>query len=105
MGDIELGEIGDHVLFENEKIRIWEMCVKPGEASPWHHHQHDYVVVVVEGDRVAVEHPAGEEPRSGEGYGEVAIQPGDVVFLEAGATEIARNTGKSRYRDIQIELK
>jgi len=105
MDNSELGDIGDRILFENEKVRIWDMSLEPGQASPWHHHEHDYVVVVLEGDRVAVEQPPGEEARSGDGYGEIPIKAGDVVFLEAGATEIARNTGISRYRDIQVELK
>ena len=30
----ELGPIGDRVLFEDEKIRVWDMVLEPGERSP-----------------------------------------------------------------------
>lgn len=50
----DLGPIGDRVLFEDEQIRVWEMVLEPGERSPMHHHEHDYIVVV-EGDHVTVE--------------------------------------------------
>ena len=100
----ELGPIGDRVLFEDNKIRVWEMVLEPNERSPVHHHAHDYVVVVVEGDHVTVEPASGSDERSGEGYGSLAVTPGEAVLLHRGATEVAINSGKLRYRDIQIEL-
>lgn len=100
----QLGTIGDRVLFEDDKIRVWEMVLEPNERSSVHHHAHDYVIVVVEGDHVTVEPAPGSEGRSGEGYGAVAVTPGEAVALHGGATEVAINSGKLRYRDIQIEL-
>ena len=100
----EIGPIGDRVLYEDEHVRIWEMILEPGQRSPLHHHENDYVVVVVEGDRVTVEPAETSEERSGDGYGSVAVTPGQSVFLRKGATEVAANSGVRRYRDIQIEL-
>ena len=31
----DLGEIASVVLFENEKVKIWNLIVEPGEASDW----------------------------------------------------------------------
>lgn len=93
----ELGPIGDRVLFEDEQIRVWEMVLEPGESSPLHHHEHDYIVVVVEGDRVTVE-PLEAVPKS------APVMPGHSVFLRKGGTEVAVNSGAVRYRDVQIEL-
>jgi beta-alanine degradation protein BauB len=41
----ELGNIGTELLFENQKIRVWQMLLAPGESSPLHRHLHDYVWV------------------------------------------------------------
>ena len=100
----EIGPIGDRVLYEDEHVRIWEMILEPGQRSPLHHHENDYVVVVVEGDRVTVEPAETSGERSGDGCGSVAVTPGQSVFLRKGATEVAANSGVRRYRDIQIEL-
>ena len=100
----ELGAIGDRVLFEDDQVRVWEMVLEPGERSATHHHEHDYVVVVVEGDHITVEPGPGSEERSGEGYGSVPVAAGESVFLHKGATEVAINSGVLRYRDIQVEL-
>ena len=32
--DDPLGEIASMVLFENEKIKVWNLIVDPGESSP-----------------------------------------------------------------------
>ena len=50
-GNEPLGDIASVVLFENERVKIWNLIVEPGETSPWHLHERDYVTVVVEGRR------------------------------------------------------
>lgn len=99
----ELGPIADRVLFENERVRIWEMQLEPGERTPVHHHEHDYVVILVEGDRVGVEAATGSKFES-DGYRESQVVPGKTVFIRGGGTETAMNVGKTTYRDIEIEL-
>ena len=58
-GDEPLGEIASVVLFENERVKIWNLIVEPGEASPWHFHENDYVTVTVEGGGLTVEYEDG----------------------------------------------
>ena len=100
----ELGPIGDRVLFEDEHIRVWEMVLEPGQRSPLHHHENDYVVVVVEGDHVTVEPLEAGGDGSGSGPKSANVTPGQSVFLCKGGTEVAVNSGAVRYRDVQIEL-
>jgi len=50
--------IGTKLLMENDRVRIWELALAPGERSTLHEHDNDYIVVQVYGDKVAVEpHP------------------------------------------------
>ena len=35
------GDVGTKLLFENERIRVWEMRLAPGERSQLHEHHHD----------------------------------------------------------------
>ena len=100
----ELGPIGDRVLFEDERIRVWEMVLEPGERSPLHHHEHDYIVVVVQGDHATVEPADKNGQPSDSGRVSRSVTAGESVFLPRGGTEVAINSGVLRYRDIQIEL-
>jgi len=99
-----LGGVGTRVLFENDRVRVWEMDLAPGARSDTHRHDLDYVLVQIEGDRIA----AQPEPDSGGAYrtyieGDVA--PGKTRFIERGGIETAINIGARRYREILIELK
>ena len=38
-------QVATRVLFENARIRVWEMSLDPGQASDWHSHLNDYVFV------------------------------------------------------------
>lgn len=95
----ELAPIGE-LLFENEHVRIWENVVEPGEESEVHRHDHDYLAISIEGDRV-VHNPVkdGHFPRM-----ETDVVPGEVVHLQGGVTETAINPGAKRFRSILVEL-
>lgn len=103
MGDDKqvLGDVATSVLFENERVKVWEMDLAPGEETATHRHSMDYLLVVIEGDRIAGVPPEG----SGHRVVEAAVAPGQVFYVERGGTELARNTGQRRYREILIELK
>jgi hypothetical protein len=104
MAERELGEVATRLLFENERVRIWEMRLAPGEEGAVHRHDLDYVLVQIEGDRMAVV----PEPDSGGAfreYLEADAFPGNTIFIERGGIEKARNVGRRPYREILIELK
>jgi hypothetical protein len=40
--------VGSTVLFENDRVRVWEMILQPGEHCEYHQHLHDHVVLYAE---------------------------------------------------------
>ena len=99
-----LGNVGTRLLLENERVRIWEMDLGPGARSDTHRHDMDYVLVQIDGDRIA----AMPEPDSGGAYTEYIegdVVPGKARYIGRGGIETAINVGQRRYREILIELK
>ena len=99
-----LGPVATKLLFENDRVRVWEMNLAPGERSATHRHDLDYVLVQLEGDRIA----ADFEPDTAgahQGHVEGAVEPGKTRFIARGGIETAVNVGTRRYREILIELK
>jgi mannose-6-phosphate isomerase-like protein (cupin superfamily) len=97
-----IGKVATSILLEDDNVRIWEMTLEPGEWSDLHHHEHDYYLLIFEGDFVAA------VPQQGSAFeafvGKVPDQ-GNTVPIPKGGTEWAYNVGKLRYREILIELK
>jgi beta-alanine degradation protein BauB len=99
-----LGDVATRLLFENDRVRVWEMDLAPGERSATHRHDLDYVLVQIEGDRIA----ADFEPDTAgahRGHVEGMVEPGKTRFIGRGGVETAVNVGMRRYREILIELK
>lgn len=99
-----LGGIGTRVLFEDDRVRIWELELSPGARSDVHRHELDYYLVQIAGDRIAVE----PEPDSAGEYREyfaADVVPGVVVPMRRGGVETAVNVGEQRYHEIIVELK
>ena len=99
-----LGPMGDKIIFENDRVRIWELVIPPGGDSNCHVHDLDYILVQLDGDRVAaVPEPDTKSPYNE--YLEADVVPGQVLYIERGGIEIARNIGEVPYSEIIIELK
>ena len=104
MTERHLGNVGSRVLFENERVRVWEMKLAPGERSDVHRHDLDYLLVFLAGDRIRVEpEPDTQGPYTDELEFDVPV--GHTVFVERGGVETAVNAGSEHYREILIELK
>ena len=101
MADDALGEISERVLFENGHVHVWENVLEPGNESPLHRHDHDYLTIDIEGDRV-VHNPVkdGHFPRMEHDVS----PPGSVMHLRGGVTETAISIGTTRFRTIIVEL-
>jgi predicted metal-dependent enzyme (double-stranded beta helix superfamily) len=104
MSERVLGDVATRLLYENERVRIWEMDLAPGERSATHRHAVDYVLVQIEGDRIAAM-PEPDTAGSFRDYVEADVAPGKVRFIARGGIETAINVGARRYREILIELK
>lgn len=95
-----LGDVANKVLFENDRVRIWDMDLAPGTCSDLHRHDLDYMLIILEGDLVA----GIPAPGSGGELQVAQVQNGSTFFIPRGGSEWAVNIGKSRYREILIEL-
>src|SRR4051812_665874 len=96
--------VGTKLLFENDRVRVWEMCLAPGERSTNHEHALDYVIVQVDGDRIAVD-PDPKTVGDYKDYLEVDVKRGFALYLEKGGIEAAVNPGKKTYYEIMVEFK
>jgi quercetin dioxygenase-like cupin family protein len=99
--DDALGPVATQVVVENERVRVWEMTLAPGEASALHRHDLDYMVILLAGDLIA----AVPGPGSARGPRVADVTPGRVAYLRAGEAEWAVNVGDRPYRELLIELK
>jgi predicted metal-dependent enzyme (double-stranded beta helix superfamily) len=105
MAERKLGGVGTKVLFENDRVKVWELALAPGETSDVHEHEHDYLLIQLEGDKIAgifEEDTHGEYPP---GIVEGDVMTGNVWYTSKGGIETAKNTGKQPYREILVELK
>jgi hypothetical protein len=98
------GDIATKLLFENARVRIWEMKMQPGELGPVHRRETDHILVQISGDRMAVvPEPDTQGPYNK--YLEADVLPGQYFYVTRGGIERARNVGKQPYHEIIIELK
>lgn len=102
--DAPLGDVATTLLHEDERVKIWELRLEPGEETAPHEHLLDHIIVVVEGDRVAGVPHVRSTGRAAE-YIEADVSPGRWFRQKRGGIEIARNIGKTPFREILIELK
>ncbi len=104
--DHPYGDIGTSMLFENERIRVWELVLEPGESSDLHHHDLDYLMVQIEGDNISAHfEPDSTGTFAGSDVLEGPVSPGLAIFAEAGGRETAVNNGSETFREIIVELK
>lgn len=97
-------QVGERLMFENDRVRVWDLDLAPGESLPEHIHRLDYVIVVVSGGLLRFSHP--DEPG---GHRDVQYVDNQVSFREVGpAGKIDHhltNVGPNRHRNLVIELK
>jgi len=94
----EIGQVADRVVFENERVRIWEMKLEPGEASDFHEHTLDYLLCVIEGESIDADFENGRSIQ-------IPVEPGSTLFVPKGNREVAINRSGVRYHEVLIELK
>ena len=97
--------MGDRVVFENDRVRIWELTLPPGADSNVHQHELDYILVILGGDRVA----AVQEPDSASALPAVLRErrrPRDRrCSSSAAASRSPATSAPSRTTEFIIELK
>lgn len=106
--------VGTQKVFEDDRVIVWHLDLKPGEQGARHTHELDYVVRVVSGSTLEVSGPDGElldtvELETGgavsfriDGDQIVADRPG---YPAVPRTHSARNIGAQTFREVLIEFK
>jgi len=97
-GNAPLGDIASEVIFENDRVKIWNLIVEPGDASDWHLHERDYVTVVVEGEGLTVEYDDGTSEDS-------PSSPGTWRYHGDHKIHRVVNNAGTRYVNVLVELK
>lgn len=91
------GEPRHHPKLENEFVRIWDVTVPAGEATLWHVHRNDNVVVTFADANLRLE-SATAAPA------EAQWKFGEVRFAKATYVHRAINTGATPFHNLTIEL-
>ena len=93
--------VGTRLLFENERVRVWDLRLAPGEETPFHRHSTDFLYVVIGDGELQTLFPGNtaDPPRP--------MKDGDVRFREVPSESVhaAKNVGNTPWRNIVVELK
>jgi hypothetical protein len=104
MAERVMGGVGTTVLYEDDRVRVWELRLGPKEDSPIHRHELDYVLVQISGGKIAAV-PEADSAGPYNDYLEADVEPGAVVAIARGGVELARNLGDREYLEVIVELK
>ncbi len=100
-----LHPIASRVLYEDDEVRIWDQRIDAGTTLARHRHDHDYVIVTVQGGGpIDVDFHDGTGGALGDSITLPRSRRGEALFVEKGHVETARNRG-DEYRAILVELK
>jgi beta-alanine degradation protein BauB len=84
------------LLFENDCVRVFEVCFKPGEKIALHAHP-DHVVYVFGDGKLPLSSPDGRAV-------EVVLKAGQTLWIPAEA-HAAENVGSTEAHSLVVELK
>ena len=94
-------QLGTSVWFENDRIRVWEVLLEPGERGAFHSHTTNYFWTVVQGSR-------GLQRFSDGTFVVRDYQVGETKYLEhSPESELIHdleNVGESTLRFVTVEL-
>jgi quercetin dioxygenase-like cupin family protein len=97
--DDHLGAVGTKLLYENDRVKVWEFALARGEMIPMHTHTMDYLFHVYEGSTLEVTFADNSPTRSFD------LKAGDVRFVGKGSRHAARNVGAKPYVEVLVEMK
>ena len=92
-----MADVGSRLIFENERIRVWEFTLQPGETVDTHRHDHDYFFYPIEGGTLEVTRESGVT--------RATLEAGQVYYRKGGDTHAAKNVDNHRYHEVLVELK
>jgi hypothetical protein len=101
LGGAQNHNVGTKLLLENDRVRVWEIRLGPGDRAPFHWHTSPYFFVCVEAGRSRSRFPNGY-------YVDDDSEVGDTVFLDIAPGEPhvhdLENIGSTTLRFTTVEL-
>ncbi|MEZ5649823.1 MAG: hypothetical protein R3E87_04660 [Burkholderiaceae bacterium] len=108
--------VGSQVVFENDKVKVWDFVLQPGEETPMHRHEHSYIWYAIAGGSLQAEDPEGND------LGVFEVPTGAVFNIKCDGDRLevvsgngpsvlfpavhkAKNISATPYREILIEFK
>ena len=85
------------LLMENEKVRVLDIRLKPGDKAPMHNHPNGHVVYVMSNAKFKLTFPDGKT-------GEFDLKAGQTLWLEAGSHS-TENIGTTDGHNLVVEIK
>lgn len=82
---------------DNERSRVTQWRFAPGEATGWHRHEHDYVIVPVTAGTLLLD--------DGSQTAEAELEAGRSYFRDAGIEHDVVNGGDGELVFVEVELK
>jgi hypothetical protein len=101
--ELEMHPIATRVIYEDDKVRVWDQILEPHSELKAHRHENDYVLVDLQGTKLQVEMLPGNEGEF-EGEFEFEGKKGDVHIVKKGGVERAFNNTDTAYRSILVEI-
>jgi beta-alanine degradation protein BauB len=84
------------VLLDNDRVRVLDVTLKPGEKSPEHTHP-DMLIYAIQDGRVKFTYPDGRTES-------VELEAGETMYVPS-LTHAAENIGTKTLRALNIEFK
>ena len=93
--------VGTRLLFENDRVRVWDLQLAPGEATGLHRHTNDFLYVVIGDGTLQTVFADGSRDAPRE------MHDGDVRYREVAGETVheAINVGDRPWRNIVVEIK
>jgi quercetin dioxygenase-like cupin family protein len=92
-----MADVGTRLIFENDRVRVWEFTLQAGESIEAHRHDLDYFFYPIEGGTLEVIRASGTT--------RLTLTAGEVYFRKGGDTHAAKNVDDHRYHEVLVELK
>ena len=95
--------VGTRLMYENDRVRVWDLALAPGESLPKHIHRLPYFFIVESGGLIRF-----ADPDNPEDYQDVEFEDDQVTFVEVQGGKVDNrltNIGTKRHRNYVIELK
>jgi hypothetical protein len=97
-------QVGTRIMFENERVRVWDLALAPGESLGKHIHRTDYFFIVESGGLIRFADP--DNPAD---FHDVQFEDGQVTFRDVGpegkVDNRLLNIGSKPHRNYVFELK